>query len=72
LLHVDDVRHFSLQYVNALESVPLTSDRECYEESIRLAAGFGDRMREFALRSNLERHPILRARGSTMPHVDGR
>jgi hypothetical protein len=72
MLHVEDVRHFSSQYVDAIASVPLNSDQECHEESIRLAAGFGDRIREFALRSNLERHPMLRAGRSTMPHVEGR
>ena len=72
MLHVDDVRVFSSQYVNQIESVPLKSDQECREQSIRLAAGFGDRIREFALRSNLERHPILRVGRSTMPHVEGR
>jgi hypothetical protein len=72
MLHVDDVRLFASQYVNQIESVPLKSDQECQEQSIRLAAGFGDRIREFALRSNLERHPILRTGRSTMPHVEGR
>ena len=72
MLHVEDVRQFSSQYVDAIASVPLKSDQECHEESIRLAAGFGDRIREFALRSNLERHPMLRAGRSTMPHVEGR
>jgi len=72
MMHVEDVRHFSSQYVDTIASVPFRSDAECREESSRLIAAFGDRIREFALRSNLERHPILRAGRSTMPHVEGR
>jgi len=72
MLHVEDVCQFSSQYVDSIASVPFKSDQECHDESIRLAAGFVDRIREFALRSNLERHPILRAGRSTMPHVEGR
>ena len=72
MLHVEDVRHFSSQYVDAIATVPLQSDQECRAQSMQLAAAFGDRIREFALRSNLERHPTLRAGRSTMPHVEGR
>ena len=72
IMHVEDVRRFSSQYVDGVASVPFTSDQECQDESIRLAAAFGDRVREFALRSNLERHPTLRAGRSTMPHVERR
>lgn len=72
MLHVEDVRHFASQYADALASVALTSDAQCHEEAMQLSAGFGDRIREFALRSNLDRHPMLRAGRSTMPHVDSR
>ena len=72
MLHVEDVRRFSSQYAEEIASVALTSDAQCHEESMRLSAGFGDRVREFALRSNLERHPMLRAGRSTMPHIEGR
>ncbi len=71
-LHIDDLKRFASQYVGGLEARTFASNTECEEESIRLAAGFGSKMREFALRSNLERHPILRAGRSTIPHVEGR
>ena len=57
MLHVEDLRHFSSLYADAIASVPYESDLECREESNRLTSGFGDRIREFALRSNIERHP---------------
>jgi len=69
-LHVDDVRLFASQYACELEKQVFASNEECQEESIRLAAGFGAKMREFALRSNLARHPQLRR--STMAPVEGR
>jgi hypothetical protein len=57
MLHVDDVRHFSSLYTDAITSVRYQSEEECQENSNRLRSGFGDRIREFALRSNIERHP---------------
>ena len=57
MLHVDDVRQFSTQYVDAITSVAYKSDEDCHQDSIRLESLFGDRFREFALRSNVERHP---------------
>ena len=72
MLHVDDVRNFAAEYVHAIEAAPFESDQACRERASTLTDGFGDRIREFALRSNLERHPMLRAGRSTMPHVEGR
>ena len=72
LMHVDDVRTFAAQYVGELESRTFESDRLCEEEALRLTAGFGDRIRGFARRSNLMRHPSLRAGRSTISATDGR
>ncbi|HYS56378.1 MAG TPA: hypothetical protein VER58_21680 [Thermoanaerobaculia bacterium] len=69
LLHVEDVRTFASQYVDEIQSLEFQSDRECEQESLRLSSDFGVRMRGFARRSNLMRHPILR---STISATDGR
>jgi hypothetical protein len=63
LLHIDDVRLFATRYVDAIGQRTFASDGECEVEAARLADGFQAKMREFARRSNLERHPILRAAG---------
>ena len=71
LMHVDDVRLFALDYVKESESLAFASPAECDEAARRLTAGFGEKMREFALRSNMLRHPSIYGR-STIPAADGR
>jgi hypothetical protein len=58
-LHIDDIRRFASAYVRELEAVTFVSADRCEAETLRLAAGFGEKMREFADRSNRERHPLL-------------
>ena len=58
-LHIDDIRRFASAYVRELEEPTFGSADQCATEAMRLAAGFGDKMREFADRSNRERHPLL-------------
>lgn len=70
--HISDVKQFASEYADSLGKNVFTSNTACEDESFRLAAGFGGKMHELALRSNLERHPNLRTRRSTMPSVEGR
>ena len=65
-LHIGDVRLYASQYVDEIETLRFASTNDCEEEARRLTGGFGAKMHEFARRSNLERHPSLRAAGVTM------
>ena|SRR5438270_6667961 len=58
-LHIDDIRKFASEYVSELEGLTFASADQCEVETLRLEAGFGEKMREFADRSNRERHPLL-------------
>ncbi|HEY3054015.1 MAG TPA: hypothetical protein VGK04_11580 [Thermoanaerobaculia bacterium] len=69
LLHIDDVRRLVEIYVAEVEQPAFDSSAQCQSEALRAMSGFGDKMREFALRSNLERHPMLRrAQIRSHPH----
>ena len=58
-LHIDDIRRFASEYVSELEGRAFGSADQCEAETLRLEAGFGEKMREFADRSSRERHPLL-------------
>ena len=58
-LHIDDIRRFASAYVGELERLNFSSADQCEAETFRLTTGFGQKMREFADRSNRERHPLL-------------
>jgi len=45
MVHVEDVRHFSSLYADAIASVPYQSNAECHADADRLTAAFGDRIR---------------------------
>jgi hypothetical protein len=59
-LHIDDLRRFAAAYVTDLEQNTYESESDCEARAKAEMARFGETMREFAERSNLERHPSLR------------
>jgi len=58
-MHIDDIRRFASAYVSELEGLTFVTPDQCEAETVRLVAGFGETMREFADRSTRERHPLL-------------
>ena len=60
--HIRDVERLTAQHVAGLEALSFTSADECRQRSIQEAARFGETMRDFARRSNEERHPVLSGR----------
>ena len=61
--HVRDVRRSVEVFLTGLESLQFPTEGDCKAKVLSETAGFGATMRGYALASNLERHPTLRARG---------
>ena len=58
--HIRDVERFTAQHVAGLDAIAFRSGDDCRARSIHESARFSETMREFARRSNEERHPVLR------------
>lgn len=58
--HIRDVERFTAQHVAVLEAIVFRTADDCRERSVHESARFSETMREFARRSNEERHPTLR------------
>jgi hypothetical protein len=70
--HIRDVERFTAQHVAGLEALVFRNADDCRERSTLESARFGETMREFAGRSNDERHPVLRrVHGETLSGVAG-
>lgn len=69
--HIRDVERFTAQHVAGLEALSFPSADECRQRSIQETSRFGEAMREFARRSNEERHPVRSGRvdGETLGGV---
>lgn len=61
-VHIEDIRSYAEDYINELEQMRFESTTQCEAAAAEAMGSFGDRMHGFAVRSNLERHPILRRR----------
>lgn len=60
--HIGDVKRAVAAHGAALEGLSFASGDDCRQRSIQESARFGETMREFARRSNEQRHPVLRRR----------
>lgn len=56
-LHIEDIRTFASAYVTDIEQISFETPSQCEDAATAASAGFGEKMREFARRSNAERHP---------------
>jgi hypothetical protein len=59
-LHIDDIRRFVERYVVELGQEQFATRDTCDAAALDATRGFEGKMREFAERSNAERHPRLR------------
>jgi hypothetical protein len=59
-LHIEDIRRFADAYVTDIEQKPFESESQCRDAATIAMDRFGATMQSFAMRSNLERHPLLR------------
>jgi hypothetical protein len=55
-LHIDDIRTYTERYIAELGREQFSSLETCDAAALAAAAGFEQKMREFAARSNAERH----------------
>lgn len=61
-LHIRDIRESVERYIDALSQTSFVSQSACEADALSAAASFEQKMREFARRSNEQRHrAILRA-----------
>ena len=58
--HVEDIRRAATRHILGLEDLRFGSAEECRARTLAENAGFAETMRQFALDSNLARHPQLR------------
>jgi hypothetical protein len=59
-LHIEDIRRFADAYVTDIEQKPFETESQCRDAVTIAMDHFGATMQGFAVRSNLERHPLLR------------
>ena len=59
-LHIEDIRRFADAYVTDIEQQPFETESQCRVAATITMDHFGSAMQSFAVRSNLERHPLLR------------
>jgi hypothetical protein len=59
-LHIEDIRRFADAYVTDIEQKPFETESQCRDAATIAMDHFGATMQSFAVRSNLERHPLLR------------
>lgn len=58
-LHIDDVRTMTERYVDTLGRESFATRDRCEASALAASTNFEQTIREFALRSNAERHPNL-------------
>lgn len=58
-LHIDDIRTMTERYVKALGRETFATRDRCEASALAASTNFEQMMREFAQRSNAERHPSL-------------
>ena len=59
-VHIEDIRRFADAYVTEIEQKSFETETQCRAEARLAMNNFGETLRGFAERSNLERHPLLR------------
>jgi hypothetical protein len=62
-LHIEDIRRFADAYVTDIEQKPFETESQCRDAATIAMDHFDATMQSFAVRSNLERHPLLRLAG---------
>lgn len=59
-VHIEDIRRFAEAYVTDIEQKSFETESRCRDAAQLAMDHFGTTMRGFAVRSNLQRHPLLR------------